>query len=215
MKAKAPFSDTGEKLMKRLIFILLVSTSPAIAQSNLSQRLLECSAMSNAEDRLACYDSLADDATPPSTVSSDNWNLSVDTNPVDDSQTVVLATRSAEGSTRARFGDDFSLILVCRSGELNAYINWNDYLGSDNTQVTYRIGTSPAQTDTWYLSTDSTATFFSVNAPATRSFIEKLAGADNGRLVAQVTPYNENTSTAIFDVSGLSELLEKLYESCP
>lgn len=201
--------------MKRLIVAVLLLSGLATAQSDLSQGLLTCSAISDSGDRLACYDSLADEAAPAVATSSENWDVTVDTNPIDDSQMVVLATNSTEGSTTSRFGDNFRLILRCGSEKLDAYINWSDYLGSDTTQVTYRIGTSPAKTDTWYLSTDSMATFFSVNAPATRTFIEDLAEADNGRLIAQVTPYNENPSTAVFDISGLSGLLEQLYQPCP
>lgn len=202
--------------MKRLFIavLLLLLSGSVMAQSDPSQGLLTCSAISDSEERLACYDSLADEAAPPVATSSGNWDVSVDTNPIDDSETVVLSTDSTEGSTVSRFGDDFNLILRCRSGELDAYINWSDYLGSDTTQVTYRIGTSEAKTDTWYLSTDSMATFFSVNPPATRAFIEDLAEADNGRLIAQVTPYNENPSTAVFNISGLSGLLEQLYQPC-
>jgi type VI secretion system protein VasI len=161
-----------------------------------SQGLLECSAIEDTAARLACYDALANDAAPPAVSSSDNWSVSVDTNPVDDTKTVTYSTGGIEGSTSSTFGDDFSLILRCRSASLDAYIVWNDYLGSETTQVTYRIGTAPAKTDTWYISTDGQATFFSQNEPANRQFIDSLVASDNGRLVAQVTPYNESTSTA-------------------
>ena len=58
MKAEASFPGTRENLAKRLVSIFLLSTSLAMAQSNLSQGLLECSATSNVEDRLAYYDAV-------------------------------------------------------------------------------------------------------------------------------------------------------------
>lgn len=201
--------------MKLAIVLLLLVSGFSYAQSNLSQSLLTCSAIKGTEARLACYDDLANQAAPPETRSTDNWYVSVDTNPVDDSQTVFMSTDAVERSSRSTFGDTFELNLRCRSGELDAWIEWQDFLGSDTILVTYRIGTAAAMTDTWYVSTDGSASFFSVNQNPTRQFIEAIAASDSGQLVAQTTPYSEDTSTAIFNTRGLSGLLDQLYEPCP
>lgn len=196
-----------------LALILIVNA--VSAQPELSQELLTCSAIDAAESRLACYDGLADDASAPIVLSSDHWYVTSDTNPVDDSTTVFFATEAVEGSTTSRYGDGYILKLRCQSGELAAWVTWNEYLGLDTTEVTYRVGTASAVTDTWYISTDNQSSFFSRNQSPTRAFIEKLAASDNSKLITQVTPYGENAATGIFDVSGLSDMLPQLYEHCP
>ncbi len=195
-----------------LSFVFAVTLS--IAQTEASQGLLQCSAIKATTERLACYDALADSAIPPVASNADHWNINVDTNPVDDTKTVVVTTEATDDSSNAQFGDEFVLILRCQSGEIDAYIKWFEFLGSDTTQVTYRIGTQAAKTDTWYISTDNLSTFFSQNEPANKKFIDDLVAADNGRLVAQVTPYSESSYVAIFNVAGLSKIVNQLYEPC-
>lgn len=202
-------------LQALLTLILLCAFSTALAQPELSQELLTCSAIEATESRLACYDSLANDATAPVVSSADHWYVSSDTNPVDDSTTIYFITEAAEGSTTPTYGDAFTLNLRCMSGELDAWVSWNEYLGLDTTEVTYRVGTAGAVTDTWYISTDNQSTFFSRNQSPTRAFIEKLAASDNSKLITQVTPYGANTDTGVFNVSGLSDMLPQLYEHCP
>lgn len=196
-----------------LLLILLFGI--ASAQPDAGQGLLTCSAIRDDTARLTCYDGLANDAAPPTVTAGNNWYVSTDTNPVDDSTTVFFATEAIEGSTTSTFGDSYILKLRCQSGELDAWVTWNDYLGLETAQVTYRVGTASAVTDTWYISTDNQSTFFSVNQNPTRAFIEKLSVSDNSRFIAQVTPYSENTATGVFNVSGLSNMLPQLYEHCP
>ena len=199
--------------MKKLTILpFLAFLSFGFAQS-VTQDVLACTTIDSAEQRLACYDAIADELTPVQVETVNNWSIRIDTNPIDDSKTVVLSNIAEEG--QARFGAPIALVLRCQSDEIDAYIVWNDYLGLDTTRVTYRIGTADAKTDTWYLSTDNEATFFSQNEALDRQFINDLAAADNGQLVAQVTPYSENPVTAVFNISGLTELLPQLFEPCP
>lgn len=207
--------DKMKMLQALLTLGLLCAFSTVLAQTEVSQGLLTCSAIEAAEGRLACYDDLANDATAPVVSSADHWYVSNDTNPVDDSTTVFFATEATEGSTTPTYGDSYILKLRCQSGELAAWVSWNEYLGLDTTEVTYRVGTAGAVTDTWYISTDNQSTFFSRNQSPTRAFIEKLAASDNRKLITQVTPYGENTATGVFNVSGLSDMLPQLYEHCP
>ncbi len=194
-----------------LTFVSLVS-----AQEDVSAGLLTCSAIEGTDARLACYDKLADDTTAPVSSSTDNWDVSVDTNPVDDSQTVVLVNDADEGSSSSRFGQPVGLVLRCKSGEIEAYIVWNDYLGSsdDGADVISRVGSSPASSDNWTVSTDSQATFYPGGEQDAVDFINSLAASDNGKYVAQVTPYSESPKTAVFNVGGLSGLTDQLFGAC-
>lgn len=109
----------------------------------------------------------------PGSMPLSSWNVHETRNPLDDSPTVVLTLDAVRGSSR--LGRSPSLILRCRSNKTDVYINWNDYLGSDETDVVTRIGRSPAQTHRWSLSTDNNATFYPGNAIG---FITVLAPAE-------------------------------------
>jgi type VI secretion system protein VasI len=140
------------------------------------------------------------------------WNIYTETNAIDDTTTVTLATTSLDALST--YGDPIRLLLRCQSGEVDAFIQWEDYLGLDETSVTYRVGTSSAKTDEWIISTNNKSTFFSRSENANRQFAEKLLNSDNGQFIAQVTPYGENPQVATFDISGLSFFIDALFEPC-
>jgi type VI secretion system protein VasI len=199
--------------MKHVLILVVMLFGAVLAQSEFEQQMLECSAVSGDSERLECYDDLARQLVPPTTSSSDSWFIQTEVNPVDDSTSVFLYTEAIEGE--GRFGEPISLMLMCRSGEVDALITWNYYLGLRTTEVTYRIGTEQARTDTWYISNDSEATFYSQSESIDRRFIQELTESDNGQLLAQVVPYNENRVTAVFDIAGLESIVGQLYEACP
>ena len=101
------------------------------------------------------------------------------------------------------------MVLRCKSNTTEAYINWEDFLGLDETTVVTRIGAAQASTRTWLLSTDNKSTFY---RGSDIDFIQALMQDD--RLVAQITPYNESPVTATFDLRGLSEAIKPLRETC-
>jgi type VI secretion system protein VasI len=199
--------------MNQWIFSVFLLFTFTVAQSNINQEVLACITLNDSAQRLACYDTLANKINPPKVSNIDSWTVETETNPIDDSKTVYAINIATEG--RGKFGEPIMLYLRCQSGEIESFIAWNDYLGLDSTEVTYRVGTSEAKTSTWNVSTDNTATFLPGPKFEIKQFISDLASSDNGRFVAQVTPYNENTVTAIFEVSGLTGILPQLYEPCP
>jgi len=180
--------------------------------SDLMDRLLNCAKDSNELSRLLCYDNVTKtigESRPNAVVDadrSDHWVAQQQTNPIDDSRTVALVNIAAEG--KSSLGRPIGLAIRCMSGTTTVYINWNDYLGSEATVLT-RIGSSEAVRQRWSLSTDNEATFYPRDAVA---FVKELMTAD--RLVAQVTPYNENPVTAIWNIAGLSTAIEPLRKTC-
>lgn len=140
------------------------------------------------------------------------WQKYTDTNPIDDTKTVNLVNVSFDATSK--WGDPIRLILRCQSNQIDAFIQWEDYLGLDNTSVTYRIGTAPAKTDTWIISTNNQSTFFARQENLNRQFVESLLNSDNGQFVAQVTPYSENPQVATFDIKGLNFFIDDLFEPC-
>lgn len=125
-------------------------------------------------------------------------------------KTIVAAFLEADEG-RSTFGERIALFLRCKDGELNLWIKWGNYLGSDRPTVTLRIGAAPAKDERWRLSADKTATFhpFPLRLPRV---IQQLTAA--GRFVAQVTPYNENPVTAVFDLTGIEEIAPQVLEPC-
>lgn len=174
--------------------------------------IAKCAVIKGELDRLECFDNLAKELglIPTTTVSNvdgaGKWITSIDTNPLDDSKTITLLLQADEGTSK--YGDSVSLVIRCSSNGMDVYINWNDYLGSE-ASVTSRIGSKKAKTKKWTLSTTKKATFYPANDV---SFLREMLSEKT--FVAQVTPYNENPVMAVFDISGLSEAIIPLKETC-
>lgn len=172
----------------------------------LEQEIARCAVIDGDLERLECYDRLAQSLgldraqlVPTAVEGTGKWQVSVKTNPLDDTTTVTLVLLADSGTST--WGDRVALVLRCKSNKTEAYINWHDYLGSE-ARVTWRVGGDDAITRKWSLSTNSEATFY---PDSDITFIQQLLDAD--RLVAQVTPYAENPVTAIFDLTGLTNAM--------
>ena len=207
-----------------LILVPLALTAlPALAEEPDPRRdIARCAVIDGMLERLQCYDDLAKaldlDGPQPVAAGVDapaigKWDVDRTTNPLDDSQTVVLALDADQGSDR--WGNAVTMIIRCQSNRTEMYIAWRDYLGNDGDyrneykRVTIRVGDASATTQNWSLSTDSKATF-APGAPI--ELIREMARTDT--FVAQVTPYNESPVTAIFDLTGMADALEPVMEVC-
>jgi len=200
-------------IIKNITVILLFSIIPVLAQADIAKDIAKCAVMEGDLERLSCYDSVAErhGLAGPQSESTNisgkgQWEVSIKTNPIDDSRTVVLALHADSG--KSKWGKPVSLIVRCKSNKTELYISWNEYLGNSASVLT-RIGSKDAVRKDWSLSTNSQATFY---PRGTITFIKEMMKAD--KLVAQVTPYNENPVTAVFDTSGLQKAIEPLRETC-
>jgi type VI secretion system VasI family protein len=194
-----------------LTCILLPLASNAIAEVS-NKEIAKCAAVKGDLSRLDCYDKMAQkhnlnapQTTSPEVKNTGSWRVSDETNPIDDSRTVTLILEATSG--KSKWNKNVFLVARCKSNTTNLYIGWNDYLGSEAYVLT-RIGNNKAVTSEWSLSTDSQATFHTEPIP----FLKNMLGAN--KLIAQITPYNENPVTAIFDTSGLKNALKPLRETC-
>lgn len=141
------------------------------------------------------------------------WTVREDVNPVDDSKTTYASLASGEGSSGG--GTSVVLTVRCQSKETEVFANWSDYLGDDShdvyndwKRVTVRVGSEPAKTERWDISTDSKGTF----APSPVSFAKRIAKAD--RLVLETVPYGENPATAVFTLKGANNALKSVADNC-
>lgn len=180
------------------------------AQQVSSAALQQCAQIRIAARRLRCYDSLAAKPSPARSASVHGrgmWMVTDTTDPLNDSREVILYLDATSG--RSVYGQPVNLVLRCRDGDTEVYVNWNSYISEDDGVVTMRVGTDSAEVDTWSVSTNNEATFYHGD-PA--QLIQRLIKAN--RLVVQTTPYQENPITAIFDLQGLASSVKPLRDAC-
>jgi len=198
----------------RLIILLIASFCGYSLADIPDKEFARCSSMNGDLDKLECFDNLAKkyhlDGSQKSIEEiedSGEWNVSISVNPIDDSKTVHLSLLEASGRS-SPLDKPISLNIRCKSIKTDVYINWGTYVGSD-AKVTLRVGEEKAVTRNWILSTDGTATFYPRRVV---HLIKKLLTKDG--LVAQITPYMEDPSTGIFEIRGLSEVIQPLRDAC-
>ncbi|MBA3061768.1 MAG: hypothetical protein FP833_02210 [Atribacteria sp.] len=198
-----------------VLFALVISTflidfhyADAYTLGELVKEIAKCAAIEGDLERLEAYDNLArllgvayPKVIHPDVKGTGKWIFEKKINPIDDTTTITFVLNSDSGESV--YGKSISLVLRYRSEKTEAYIGWSSYLGSEANVLT-RIGIEKASTQTWSLSTDSQGTFYPKDAT---KFIQKLMEIDS--FVAQVTPYNENPITAVFDVRGLKNAVEQ------
>jgi len=176
---------------------------------------VKCAKTSEMSSRLACYDKLANEsglldenAEAEAKAEVENWEVVTETSPVDDSKSVFLINYAQEPIIAGYEEVRPALHLRCLEGEPSAYISWGTFIGTGTAKLTTRYDSYNAQEEIWDISTDNTATFSSKPILV----ISYLGHAD--RFLARVAPYGENPVIAIFDVSGLSDVVEPLKKAC-
>ncbi len=198
--------------MKKTILIAFLSV-PVIAYAVDDKDFATCAAKPNTVERLACYDELATKsklapAIEPTTSSGvGKWETFKDVDPLNDKQ-IHYAMLEAD-SGKGKYGGRVSMMVRCRDNKTELYINWNSYLGLNNTKTIYRLDKNPAQSSSWSLSTDKKAAFFP-GSPV--SLLKQMA--ESRSFVANVTPYNESPITATFNTEGAANALRDLRASC-
>lgn len=202
--------------MKWIFFLsclVLISSTSSAKNSDLETKFAKCANKSQMADRLVCYDMLATEHNLVTRLdvddtSSKTWRVEVETSPIDDTETVFMSTIALEHSKIGYKTVRPSLHLRCKEGDLDVFIVWGVFIGTDETNVTMRFGKNEAYDESWSISTDRKATF-ARNPKFKLSFLEK---ADT--FLARVTPYGESPVLSKFDTRGLSDAAVKLKEAC-
>lgn len=204
----------NKTLLALALCVSCVSSAHAEGKPDVdTDALFKCQSEVNNETRLACYDK----ALPPtvaeeskSTVGVGKWQVSTKTSPVDDSENVYVSL-SANDSFRSQFGESItpSLYVTCREKKTELFLNWDTYLGLNETQMLSRLDKQKAKTKTWDISSDTKSVFYRGNVI---EFVKALSQANT--MFTQITPYNESPVSVTFDVAGLSEALKPLQKAC-
>ncbi|HHB7041937.1 TPA: type VI secretion system-associated protein TagO [Klebsiella pneumoniae] len=183
--------------------------APAISKDDLAK----CQAEENGTKRLGCYDLLL----PPNEIQSPEeksdtgkWQVSTVESDIDDS-TNVFAMLTADLPISSNFGRTSTpvLFITCREKKTELFINWDVYLGLGETSMLHRLDKQKAVTKVWDISGNTKAVFYRGRII---DFIKSLE--KSGKMLAQITPYNENSATTTFDLKGLSEAIKPLQKSC-
>jgi type VI secretion system protein VasI len=177
-----------------------------------STALMKCAGDTNPVTRLSCFDDfakangLAPSSKEVAANSTGKWRISSDKDPLTDKSVHYAMLDADEGG--GRFGKSYLLIVRCKSGKTEAFLNWDTFLGSDGLNVTSRIDKVPATTSYWSISTDHKASFM----PQQVATLKKFEGASS--YVVNLTPYSESPITAIFDVTGANEAFKDIRRDC-
>lgn len=180
-------------------------------------KLLECQSEINGTKRLACFDKLFPQTTSAETEAVEDsvsnpgkWQTSISTSPVDDSKNIILSLNSND-YIRTPFGESVmpTMYVACREKKTEVFINWDVYLGLEQTSMLYRLDKQKAVEKEWSISTDTKAVFYK---GSDIGFIKSLAKAD--KMFTRITPYNEAPVSATFDLKGLSDAMKPLQKAC-
>jgi type VI secretion system protein VasI len=204
--------------MKIFLPIILLMSLVAPTKAEIDEKeIARCATIVGDLSRLECFDELTewhslDEIQKKSTDLSDlgEWKVDIEVNPVDDSKKVTLILKSESGV--GAYGDPVWMAIRCLSGETDIYIGWNSYLGMGSPTVLTRIGTKKATKRTWNRSGDSQATFHSRPRRFLKEILKEIGGSTS--FLAQVTPYEENPITAIWDIAGLENAIKPVRETC-
>lgn len=183
-----------------------------MAQQIPSSAIEQCAVIESNLERLKCYDLLAKthnlSGSHPDQAEMGGigqWTVEKKTDPIDDTKTVNIFLIADSGNSR--FGKPIMLVARCDSEKTEMFIDWQIYLGSE-AKVTLRIGDDDAKKSKWILSSDRQKSF-------NKSPINTLkAMLTTDKMVAQITPFNQKPSTAVFNIAGLNEAIKPLREAC-
>lgn len=192
--------------------LFLMPITGAVSAAIDDKEYARCASIEGDLERLECFDNLAREkkldgkqAQPLSISGKGKWDVHVEVNPIDDSKTVFLTLKADEG--KSKWKRPIYLTARCLSNKTEVYINWDDYLGR-KVSMTTRVGNKKAVTSRWGVSSDGKAAFHHKPIGLLKDMME------HNKFVAQVTPYNDSPVTAIFDISGLSNAIAPLRETC-
>ncbi|HBR7910670.1 TPA: type VI secretion protein [Klebsiella pneumoniae] len=198
----------------------ITPSDPEVAKNEVisKENLLGCRSEINGTKRLACYDKLFPQDTKeevaPAAVEPDptpgKWLTHITTSPVDDSKNVVLMLPSND-SIRTPYGETVTptIFVACREKKTEVFINWDVYLGLEETSMLYRFDKQKAVERRWLISTDTKAVFYSGRDI---DFVKAMVKAD--KMFARITPYNESPVSVTFDLAGLKSALKPLQQAC-
>ena len=178
----------------------------------------DCAKIDSDLDRLGCYDEASgrEPATRSAKSPSSAWRLATETSPLTDERNVFLTVESDE-PVRCNWNQNDHVQLHVRCVENRTAILFatpchmtsSDY--NDYGHVEVRLDRDKAMTWRMDESTNNRALGL-WNGGQSIPQIKKMFG--KSRMIARMTPFNQNAFTVSFDISGLEEAMGPLREAC-
>ncbi len=191
---------------------------PGEASSEIDRDMAACAAVENSVDRLSCYDALAtkrDVAAPKvDTERQGDWKVTSETSKIDDSTNVFL-TVDSDNSFPDRLSREkrATFYVVCREKSTDMFVYMGGMFLSDISgfgEVTYRVDKNKAKKINLTVSTNNEALGL-WRGSAVRFLKEVMNGR---KLLLEVTPYNESSIAAEFNIAGMPEAIKPLRKAC-
>ena len=192
-----------------LLLALAVSITPSLRWIAAQEKapVSPCPTVQGDPRRRACADSLAKRSEPgdPAPASNSKW-FSASYHDAFDHTPTILATLPAS-PPKNRVGRPPQLNVRCKGIQLNAWVDWGQYLET-GTAMTFRLDERSVKLD-WKLSSDHKGFYFLGRA---MPFVETLFKAE--RFNVQVTPRGQTPVSVDFLLRGADRTLGPLLRAC-
>jgi len=136
-----------------------------------------------------------------------NWRVREIVNPINNTKITIMSLSAESGKSKEGIVPD--LVIRCIGNKIDFYINWNDFLSTSNIDVLTKIGDEKAETMKWRPSPCRKKSFY-LGSPV--NFVERML--EDNKFFAQVTPHGESQITAVFNTSGIKNVIKPLQENC-
>lgn len=208
-------------------FILSLATGgltiASVSQAEtFAESIQECRSLTDQQQRYQCYDDAEQVQAEARSVTRDIGKFDYESisDPITGQTEHSVFLRSDRGLNRRR--NPIELEMTCDStvaGDYQLVLNWGEFLPSTRPEVTTRIGQGESVTGTWQTDRFRERTIF----PGAESGFSKVdlvnqleneTEAGNATLVFRTTPYNYSAITAVFDMTGFTDVIEPMRTSC-
>jgi type VI secretion system protein VasI len=204
------------KLTLMTLAVLGAMTSNGMAD-DLVTAARACAADADSDRRLLCYDGVfRTQVESPPIEGKGKWVVQTDTSKLTDSRNAV-AYLSSEDTFPARFGGSekhAEMWIRCFENATSFQIGFADHFLADNGsygKVTYRIDDKKAQSKGMAESTDHSVLGL-WNGGSSIPLIKSMIGGK--RMIVRLTPFNESSLEATFDIAGVAEAIKPVRETC-
>lgn len=187
-----------------------------------AESIQECRSLTEQAERYQCYDEAEQVLVEAQSVTRDIGKFDYESisDPITGQTEHSVFLRSDRGLNRQR--DPIELELTCDSTRPSDYqliLNWGEFLPSTEPEVTIRIGQGESVTGNWRTDRFRERTIFPGNKSGFSKVdlvnqLESETEAGNATLVFRTTPYNYTPITAVFDMTGFTEVIAPMRTSC-
>lgn len=221
----------------RKIIVFAIATSFMLsANADINSEIAGCASEKNGVKRLLCFDLLSKKldvsqpkvptvaVTPPPASPTvlpapapapkiSKWRIDKETSKIDDSSNIFLMLE-AESSISGWLNKTHTpeLTIRCKEHKTEVYIETGmsssvEY-GTDGATVILRFDKEKAKSYNTGKSTDGEALFFSQSVGLIKQMLS------HSTMLFQFTPFNSSPVMTTFDLSGISEAIKPLRETC-